>query len=257
MTEVVSLHQSEEDPGYCLTPTVRGITGLLDNCHQHSLLGVVIGEPGTGKSTAIEAYVKDHDNAILCRMTKTTGGIQPMLVRLWQCVGGQMLNHAGAPELYEKILDELKRPYFEPLLIVDEAQQLSDEALEGLRDLYDEAKIGLVLVGNEQLSSRWSTPQTKSAKSHAKYRYFAPLRGRIGRPLEIRKPLKQDIQALCDYHKIEGREARKLMEIVASEPGYLHNVNNLLRVAKGLASSDSRLTLCNLKDAAQLTGALG
>ena len=55
---------SSSKPAVCPTRTAEAITRLLSSCHAYRLLGVVAGEPGTGKSTAATAYASAHPNAL-------------------------------------------------------------------------------------------------------------------------------------------------------------------------------------------------
>lgn len=258
MSEVISLHKDDApaNPGFCLTPTARDITSLLTFCQRYGQIGVVVGDSGTGKSTAVQAFQEAHSGVVYCRMTKAAAKLQPGLVRLAHGLGAYVSQNGGANELYQDIRRTLELRS-DLLLILDEAQYMDDELLESVRDLYDESndprqnrQMGLVLVGNHGLTDRWSD---RSAKRR-KFNNFKQLRGRLGPMLDLRAPTVDDVSALCAHHGITGRQACGMIAKVATAPGGLHNVANLLRVAVQLAGPGAAISPRHLDEAALVTG---
>lgn len=248
MTEVVSLHQTtaRSKPAVCQTPTLKGIFDTLKAAQQFGLLGVILGAPGTGKTTAIETYAKAHRHVHLVRMTKASSEMKAALGRICSALVWHGGGNQSASDLYDTICHQLEDNYSRKLLILDEAQHLEDGALETIRDLFDETGAGVVLVGHaDDFAERW--------RDGAKGKRFAQLRGRIGVDLRLARPTDSDLAALCSHYELDGPEARKLLTETARQPGGLHNVGNLLRVARELAGGGT-LTVSYLKDAASITG---
>lgn len=253
MSEVISLHKDNApaNPGFCLTPTAQSITNLLTFCQRHGQIGVVVGDPGTGKTTAVRAFQEAQAGVVYCRMTKAAAKLQPGLVRLAHAVGAYASPNGGANELYQDIIRAMEMRS-NLLLILDEAQHMDDELLETIRDLYDESsnplmlrQVGLVLVGNYGLTDRWTD---RSAKRR-KFSNFKQLRGRVGPMLDFGAPTADDVTALCAHHGIAGRQAYALVTKVAADSGGLHNVANLLRVASQLAGPGEKISHRHLDDA--------
>lgn len=229
--------------GYCQTPTGNDIQNLLFSCRQFNMMGMIVGEPGTGKSTAAQAYSDNEADVVLCRVTKATGELQPMLVRLCEAMGLANSSNQGKAELYEVVLYSLMRDFAgNGLLILDEAQHLSDDALECIRDLYDETKVGIVLIGNKGLK-RWEL-----AKKGKQANSFAQLRGRIGPFMELAAPLDQDVMAICEFHQL--KTGFDLVRKIARKEGQLHLVAKVIQVAGELSESDRPITHDDLKKAA-------
>jgi DNA transposition AAA+ family ATPase len=113
------------------------------------------------------------------------------------------------------------------LLVVDEAQHLSLNALETLRAIHDAAAIGLALVGNEHVYSRL-TGNGKSA-------LFAQLFSRIGRREALRKPPVSDVEALASGWEIAGKEGFEFLRRIAATPGALRQMVKTLRLAAQFA----------------------
>ena len=241
---------SSSKPAVCPTRTAEAITRLLSSCHAYRLLGVVAGEPGTGKSTAATAYASAHPNALYCRMVKSAERPSPGLRRIAAAVGGDAAANAGADGAYQAIVSALReRP--DALVVLDEAQHMDNDLLECIRGFYDECGIGLVLIGNFGLTARWSG-QGDRGRCHN----FTQLRGRLGPQLALPRPLAEDVEALIGHHGIMGKASHKLLHRSASYPGGLHNVEYVLRIARGLAGEGVSPPYRILKDAALITGAV-
>lgn len=233
--------------GYCPTPTAQDIHNLLTLCRKYRIMGVVVGEPGTGKSTAAEAFATVEKGIVLCRVTKAASDIQPLLVRLCKAMGENVSPNQSKADLYETALWGLTQPFSaKNLLLFDEAQHLSDDALECVRDLFDESQVGVVLVGNKGLK-RWETSQ-KSKKANS----FAQLRGRIGQFMDLKAPLDEDLATICEYHKLQG--CLPIIRKVARKEGQLHLVAKLIQVACDLVEEGQPITPNVLKGAATIVG---
>jgi|GEM_PF-1917215 len=251
MTEVITLREPPPEPkgDFCLTPTARDIHNLLRTCQGHGWLGVVIGEPGTGKTAAITDYAErpDRGEVRLCRMTRAASRLQPGLVRLATVMGGPASPNMAASELQDTVLYRAMC-MTNGLLILDEAQHLEDDMLHAVRDLFDEADAGgatcgVVLVGNRDLMDRLSKTR------------FNQFTGRLGAILDLKDlsaPTADDIAALCAHHGVDGKRAVDLVKKAARLPGALQKVRKLLGVARELG--DGAITLTALEGAARVVG---
>lgn len=55
MAEIVEFHPPDAS-GFVMTPTAEAIVSLLDYCQRYAELGLIVGDPGVGKTTAIAHY---------------------------------------------------------------------------------------------------------------------------------------------------------------------------------------------------------
>lgn len=138
----------------CNTPTAASITALLGYCQDFGELGVVVGEPGVGKTAAVKSYVAGRAGVWLVTLSPSTSALVPCLTLICTTIASFAPN-TGALDVRGAILNRL-RCYLDPCpLIIDEAQHLSDQAIEEVRALHDQAGMAVVFVGNRGLVDRW------------------------------------------------------------------------------------------------------
>ena len=234
---------------FCQTPTATGITDVLLACHHYRLLGTVIGNPGTGKSGAATSYAGSVSIGVAhVSMVKTARGVQAGLLHLLRSIGtGRWAARATREYEAQVMVEEAIKLELVELLIVDEAQHLSDDMLECLRDLYDHCGIGLVWMGNFTLSDRWA------GRRGARTRAFEAILGRRGPQIEIDALGDGDIDALATHYGIDDAASRDVLARAASARGGLHNVDRMLRVV-GRGGGGRQLTAEALREAAMIAG---
>lgn len=131
----------------------------LDNQRLCRQPGRILGESRTGKSSAVEAYQREH--AIRSR---------PGLTSIRPVVKIQVPQECGAKELYTLILEavnykvtkgtaadlrrRVKKRFDDcdvEMLIIDEADRIKPKCFADVRDLSDNLGISVVLVGTDRL----------------------------------------------------------------------------------------------------------
>lgn len=249
MADIITLHTAEAGakPGFCHTPTAVAILSALTGCHTNGKMGCIFGGPGVGKTTAIDEYARERDDVTVCRMIKAAAKMQPGLVRIVSALGGYAAPQMGSADLYEEAVRRL-RTFPRKLLILDEAQRMDDDLLEMVRDLFDEGRAGIMLVGSRELPERWE------AKSAAKRRKWAQLTSRLTVRYDIPTTSSDDIAALCDHHAIADKCSRDLLSAAASGDGGLRNVTTRIDIARKMAGGEA-IALSHLEDAERVLGA--
>jgi DNA transposition AAA+ family ATPase len=129
---------------------MTAVDDLVNRPHGTEGMGLLWGEPGEGKSTAV-AYVANLTDAVFVRAigcwTVTT-----MLGEICRELGGhRMLRRADMIDWIQTHLADNPRPIF-----VDEADYLfrQFEMMDALRDIYDVSGCPVILIGMEEIARK-------------------------------------------------------------------------------------------------------
>ena len=114
------------------------------------------------------------------------------------------------------------------LIIIDESDWLSYDAIEELRILQEECNIGLAFTGNHKVYDRL-TGGTRSVD-------FARLFSRVAKKVVINNIKTSDVDAFCDAWCVAGKDERQLLKAIAKRPGALRSLSHILPLAHIYAS---------------------
>ncbi len=152
---------------YCELGSLRAAKARLAGCVQESRgLTIVLGEPGTGKTslcTALEQDLLADDRVVLGKILDPTFATE---VEFLMAIG-RVFGLALPPRSGAALKNALKNFFFETavleerilVLIIDEAQNLTDEGLETLRLLLNyqvpqKKLLNILLFGQSELERR-------------------------------------------------------------------------------------------------------
>ena len=243
MMQLYHLPEGPKEPAdFCCTPAAEEMLQVIDLAIRYRRLGAIIAPPGAGKTTALQHYAKTRAGAHYCVMSPTTKSMSSMLelvsnsLHCWAFRGNLTMEKA--------ICDEMKRSRFQ-VLLVDEAQHLSEKCLDELRCIYDMTeKTPIVFAGNYSLRER-VTAGRESA--------FSQLTSRIGARLHLKEISAADVDALATHHGITDVGAVAwLRKQCAGTTGGLRRLECLLEVAHDMG--DGKIGLTQLKEAAAALG---
>lgn len=131
------------------TAIAEQVYGGLQWCHQRRRLGLITGDAGLGKTTALERYCEEHRSALLLRADMTCARPHYLLRALGAALGARVPSDQFAAAI--AVRDALRGT--DRLVIIDEAQRLSAAGLEAIRDLHDGSGVGVVLCGNQAVQA--------------------------------------------------------------------------------------------------------
>jgi len=145
------LREAEEragpPPAFAHTSHSRRIYAALRLVHEQGGIGAIYGDPGTGKTATFLAYRRERPTALLVTAGPAVRSPRSLLVRILRAL--KRGSAGGVPGLLSAV--EFYFAGSGRLLIVDEAQHLSHEAIDLLRCLVDATEVRLVLGGNNTL----------------------------------------------------------------------------------------------------------
>ena len=179
----------------------KRMTSVLEDAQENSLVMAVIGDAGCGKTQAIEHYVKNHRNAYHLQCAEYWNK-KNFLQNLCQQMG--MRNTYGTVyDLIEDIVRELEKQD-SPLIIVDEADKLSDVVLYFFITFYNrlEDHCGIVLCATGYLKKRIISGERNERKG------FAEIHSRVGRNfIGMPQTTSEDIAAICEANGVDDLNA--------------------------------------------------
>jgi len=253
MLRVINVQRAGADhkPRFCETATAQAILGTLAYCQEHGEMGLIVGEPGIGKTTAAEHFVEaDSYLRWYAKVMPASQSVQGFLRRLVDTLGGIAERHVGTLDCYDIVLEEVSRRRGASLLVIDEAHLLDAAAVEQVRALYDELQFGVVFIGHRELAFRWQH------KPGNKRNAWAQLTSRIGPWLDLTEVLPEDVDAICESRGVTGRRERTLLAKHAKGPGGLRTVVKVINVAATIAGGD-QIEMAHIEQALAIRGQRG
>ncbi len=134
---------------FAMTRQAKAIFGILKSCHIEGQMGVIISKSGLGKTEAIREYCQKTKGVILITCRKTVA-LKVLLERIAEQLG---ISDKGVNDyIVNSVIEILKNSG--RMIVVDEAQFLTTICLEILRQIYDEAGIGVVYAGMPELRDK-------------------------------------------------------------------------------------------------------
>lgn len=217
------------EPGYVETPTAVEVTNILAYAQTAPEMTLVTLGAGMGKTSVARQYVATRPHAH--RIT-----VRPKASNMYTLVG-ELAVVLGITERNPAFLDraignKLKRNGNLTLLIIDEAQQLADQAINQLRYYLDEYGCGIALLGNEEIYNRFGRGDVKEG--------YGQIHRRIGMRLRRLAPLEGDITAMIAAWGIEDPEQVKLLTAIGHKHGALGQIDKTIRLASILAQGQQR-----------------
>ncbi|MGH6753456.1 MAG: AAA family ATPase, partial [Bradyrhizobium sp.] len=191
---------------------------------------VIIGPPGVGKTTSLEAYQRGRP-ADYCKMTTAHDSLGTGLRHIGKAMGIDLLDTMASKrfDILARVMCERassRAPGRRPILMIDEAQDMSDRLIQTIRSLHDRCNegndkpgYGLVLCGNATFPERFSRAR------------FEQLRDRIFMIWTVKEPEIGDLEAICQHFGITDERAVKLLERQALT-GSLRRVVRIMETAR-------------------------
>ena len=170
---------------------------LLDNAKEESLVLAVTGDAGCGKTEAIRNYAASHRNVYhLC--CSEYWNRRTFMGKLLQCMGVDFTG-STVSDMMDDIIDLLKKTD-SPLVVLDEADKLSDQVLYFFISLYNqlEGHCGIIMCATNFLEKRIK----KGLRTHRKG--YEEIYSRMGRRfITLQVVNSEDIAAVCMVNGID------------------------------------------------------
>lgn len=206
------------------TEGYRRMTDVLRDAQRQSLVMAVVGDAGSGKSQAIKSYAGSHHDVITLSCSEYWNR-KEFLSEMLQDLGVEPGGTTVA-EMMREALRQLKKRE-SVLIIMDEADKLSDQVLHFFITLYNklEDTTGIVMCATPYLKKRIERGAINNKKG------YKEIYSRIGRKF-IPMPVvnRRDVIAVCEANGVTDRE--EIERIYEDSEGDLRRVKRLVCALK-------------------------
>lgn len=125
----------------------KRVTFAVHYAHTNCEMVLIRGDSGAGKTMALKMYVEQNAGVIFVTANASTKSATSILSKIAVAAGRHP--NGNKKFLMETLVSYLKDT--KRLIIIDEADHLILNALQAVRNLNDEANVGIVLSGNNKL----------------------------------------------------------------------------------------------------------
>ncbi len=151
------------------TTVTETVFAIARACQAKGWMGILTGAPGRGKTTSAEMYRAMTDNVLYVRTSKF---MTPR--KLMVAIADQVnVVEKSTYDMQVRVCEELQKT--KSLLIIDEAENLSLDILDSLRQLNDWSGSGLLFIGQDV----FYTMIARARKSHEYLADRFKTRGRV------------------------------------------------------------------------------
>lgn len=216
-------------PRWVSTPTGETILAGLRYAQLAADVVLIYGGAGLGKSLAARHYQGTAPNVIHVEMSPVTGGVLACLEEIAAAAG--VADYARSPAFLHRAICRRLRGSG-GLIIIDEAQELGIQALDQVRCIHDQAKVGIVLMGNEQVYAQMAGSNRAA--------YLDRLYSRIGKRIHLKRATEADADAIIAAWGLKGHSSRVRLREVARKPGALRVLVKVLRLSRAYCEAEGR-----------------
>lgn len=162
----------------CETSVHRQITALLKRAHRDRDIGLFAGSPGIGKTSALAMYALQTKNVAMVGASRGIGHATFMHM-LAEQANVEVRRSARADEVALEIIKAYAGT--DGMILADEANYLSDQSLDALRRISDQAGIALMLVGLPELIARIQGIEGRLGQLASRISFWPPVVRQISR----------------------------------------------------------------------------
>lgn len=217
------------EPLWVPTPIALQVMDALLIAQELPGIALVTLGPGMGKSTCVRHARKTRPHTYAITLSPSTRSVASITRAVAEAVDVSCPLH----QMRAAIGSRLQRNGRRPLLIVDEAQNLSDESVQELRHYHDVYETGLALLGNEDVHTRWGSLKVREG--------YGQTHRRIDARVRQLRATAQDIDTYLEAFGIrDDGDMARLLRAIGSKPGSLGQISKTLRMASIRATGEGR-----------------
>ncbi|MDQ1196506.1 AAA family ATPase [Agrobacterium sp. SORGH_AS 787] len=197
---------------------------------------------GSGKTAAANYFCATRPHAFMATLSPNTKTVHGMLVELCAAIDVQEHN----PARYVRAIgNKLRRVGEGSILIIDEAQNATPDAVNQLRHFVDNYGCGVALLGNEHTATAFVKDQGRSVASRAQ------VLSRFDKLLQRERDPVGDAKMLIAAWGVSDPDCEKFLLGIGSKAGALRLIDRTMKAASMAAIGDGEegITLAHLQAA--------
>jgi DNA transposition AAA+ family ATPase len=196
-------------------------------------MALISTPPGCGKTASVRQYAATHAQVFVVTVSPAIRGVPTVLISILAAMGEREAK--GTPQvLSERVRARVRGAG--ALLVIDEAQHLSAQALDEVRSIHDETGCGVVLSGDETLI--------------ANLKRYPQLYSRLGVRHSQPRPLVEDITAIAAGWGVEKGASLSYLHEIGRKSGGIRTLTKTMRLAVRAARAGGLpLDVADLRDA--------
>lgn len=210
-------------PDICLkvrnTIEVEHTAGIA---HVEGDIALIYGPAGCSKSTSLRHYADNNHGVLYVEADATANTVRSILKLILGAMGEE--GRGSTADLMQRILAKLKGT--KKLLILDEAQHLSERSFDAIRAINDKAHVGIVYAGNPSILRRMFGRQAEG---------YDQIYSRISNIVCLNNNFsKEDVSAIYDGFGF-SQECLDYLYRISKRKGGLRLMVKQCRVAQNIA----------------------
>ena len=189
---------------------------------------LVYGPAGCSKTTALKYYAEKVNGAVYVEADATTGSQRAIITLILEALG-ESTTRASTAQMMRMIISKVKGT--NQLIIVDEAQHLTERAFDTLRAINDKGEIGIVFSGNPGILKRMFGRLEQE---------FDQVYSRVGGFCELYNRYSlEDIDGIFKNHMLD-KECIRYLHQIANRKGGLRLMVKQYKLAANIATTLSQ-----------------
>ncbi|MBL4598565.1 MAG: AAA family ATPase [Rhizobiaceae bacterium] len=228
-----------DSPAFIETKIATEIMDMLQAARVLPAMNLITADAGIGKTMAAEHFMANNSNTWMVTISPHTKTIHGMLLAIADAVGLVQPNMAHLVTGIGKRVQKRSAPC---LLIVDEAQNLTDDAINQLRHFTDQYKCGIALLGNKESYSRFA--------AWGKGTKYGQLSRRILKRLNKSTSYEEDLKAFIRAWGITDPKMTTYLIGIGKKSGAMGQIDMTIKLANLMIMDEGRpINLADVKRA--------
>lgn len=226
------------------TETLSEIKNSITLIHNMRKMGVIYGPAGIGKTESARRYCEDTPGSIMVTVTPDCKTVAGVIYLIYRTLFKEELR-TSPRQANVTIIKRLRGS--DTILIVDDADEMTNEAFEQLRGIHDATDCPVAIIGTEMILNRLIHPRAGRvlARVHSRLpvKRFFPL-----------QPSEDDVKKVCRAYGVTDKTVIQHL-FRKSAQGGLRMAVHQIKIARILAK-DQPVTLKFIIEAASIGGDL-